>query len=304
MSNSYHRHNLFDMENEGYTAMLEDKVIINDNIHRAIDLNSEKSRRTLGILNKVEDFNVFQFYLDGTVNFMSNFQDFTLAKNDIFITRSGDVGSFEGMSPDVKFILLFIHQDFFNPMKSINNSTTLQDLLFRAPLHHCSDVEMQNFVSIIDLIRYEINSHNLYRENTIKSLLNALLFSIYSLSVVEQTQKETSEGQKHTVRQSDLFDGFMKLLKENFAHQHKTGFYADKLCVTPKYLSQIIYKVSGKFIKDYIHEALIMEAKMQLDHGHTIQEVADSLGFNSTSFFGRFFKEATGMTPKDYQNRD
>lgn len=303
MSNSYHRHNLFDMENEGYTAMLEDKVIINDNIHRAIDLNSEKSRRTLGILNKVEDFNVFQFYLDGTVNFMSNFQDFTLAKNDIFITRSGDVGSFEGMSPDVKFILLFIHQDFFNPMKSINNSHTLRDLLFRSPLHHCSDVEMQNFVSIIELIRYEINHHNQYRENMIKSLLSALLFGIYSLSAVEKAQSEANKDQKHTFRQMELFEGFIKLLKENFAHQHKAGFYADKLCVTPKYLSQVVYNVSGKFIKDYIHEALIAESKMQLDHGHTPQEISDSLGFNSISFFGRFFKEATGMTPKVYQNR-
>ena len=302
MSTSYQRHSLFDMGNQTYTAMLEDKVIINDNIYQTIDFESEESKRLLGVPSRVEDFTVFEFYLEGAGNITSNFQEYTLRKNDIFIARSGDVGSFEGMSKDVKFILVFVSQKFFSPMRSIDNSKTLQDLMFRGPLHHCSDEQMNDFVSIIELIRHQINSSNLYREHTIKDLLNALLFSIYSLSATEAAQ-ETDADQKNSARQKELFMGFMKLLKENFAKQHKAAFYADKLCVTPKYLSQIVYKVSGKFIKEYIHEALITEAMMLLNHGHTIQEICDRLEFTSPSFFGRYFKEATGMTPMEYQNR-
>ena len=302
MGTSYQRHSLFDMGNQTYTAMLEDKVIINDNIYQVIDFESEESKRLLGVPGRVEDFTVFQFYLGGTVNFTSNFQDYTLRKNDIFFTRSGDVGSFEGMSKDVKFILVFVSQKFFDPLKSINNSKTLQDLLFRGPLHHCSDEQMRDFVSITELIRHQINSSNMYREHSIKNLLNALLFNIYSLTDTEIAEEESSD-QRNSARQKELFDGFMKLLKDNFAKQHKAAFYADKLCVTPKYLSQIVYKVSGKFIKEYIHEALITEAMMLLNHGHTIQEICDRLEFTSPSFFGRYFKEATGMTPMAYQNR-
>ena len=302
MGTSYQRHSLFDMGNEGYTAMLEDKVIINDNIYQTIDFESEQSRKLLGVPTRVEDFTVFQLYLGGEADITSNFMKYTLRKNDIFIARSGDVGSFEGMSPDVKFILIFVSQDFFNPMKSIDSSQTLQDLLFRGPLHHCTDEQMQDFVNISELIRHQINSSNLYRINTIKNLLTALLFSIYSLTATE-IAREVSIDQKNSTRQKDLFEGFMKLLKDNFAKQHKAAFYADKLCVTPKYLSQVVYKVSGKFIKDYIHEALITESMMLLNHGHTIQEICDRLEFASPSFFGRYFKEATGMTPMAYQNQ-
>lgn len=304
MKTSYHRHSLFDMGNMLFTAKLEDKVVINDNIHQVIDWDGEMAQKFIGVPTRIEDFTVFELYLEGTINISSNFRDYTLKKNDIFISRVGDIGRFYGMSRDAKFILIFVANSFFNPLSSIKSSKTLQNLLFRGPLHHCTDEQMQDLVNISELIRNQINSDGAYRETVIQSLLNAMLFNIYSLSYAEEEaeKKEAEENaKKNNTRQMEIFNRFIKLIKENYAHHHKAAFYADKLCITPKYMSQIIYKVSGKYFKDYIHEALTTEAMMLLNHGHTIQEICDLLEFTSPSSFGRFFKEATGKTPLEYQ---
>ncbi|MCC8118758.1 MAG: helix-turn-helix domain-containing protein [Bacteroidales bacterium] len=127
-----------------------------------------------------------------------------------------------------------------------------------------------------------------------------------SLSYREEQEEKTKENENvhdgSTNRHLDIYNRFIELVQKHFAQEHKIGFYADKLCITPKYMSQIIYKTSGRFAKDYIKDCLVIEAKVLLKSGMPIQDVAYELNFNSPTFFSRFFKEATGSTPFDYQN--
>ena len=78
-------------------------------------------------------------------------------------------------------------------------------------------------------------------------------------------------------------------------------YYADVMCVTPKYLSQIVHKASGRFAGDWIADFVILEAKALLkSHKYTIQQVADMLNFANQSFFGRYFKKKVGCSPSVY----
>lgn len=84
--------------------------------------------------------------------------------------------------------------------------------------------------------------------------------------------------------------------------ERSIAFYADMLCLTPKYLSQVIYKCSGSFASEWIRKMVILEAKSLLDNKNfSVQQISDMMNFPNPSFFGKYFKAATGMTPRKYR---
>lgn len=303
----YIKNNLSILSDEGYSAKLAGKLIINDNINRNIDVGSAASQRFKGFPCKMEGVTVILFCLGGTIKVQLEFKSYIMHRGDIFMVRSGQVGEYNDMSSDVRFMLLVIENNFCDPLTNINNSERLLSLLFRGPYIHCSDEEMADFVAIIDYMRRQINNDYLYKEETARGCLSTILFNIYSISYQQSTAADNAEAtadeEKGNPRHMEVYRNFMELLHKNFAREHKLQFYADSLCITPKYLSQIIYKVSGHFAKDFINDSLVMESKAMLKSGLSIKQICDQLNFNSTSFFGRFFKNATGCTPFEYQQR-
>ena len=82
------------------------------------------------------------------------------------------------------------------------------------------------------------------------------------------------------------------------------GFYADKLCISSKYLSQIIKNVSGFSAPDIIDKYVILEAQHLLRHTDlSVKEIADQLNFPNQSFFYKYFKSHTGCTPNSYRQK-
>ena len=287
---------------QGFSANLEDKITLYDNFSRFVDINNEVSQRYKNLPIKICGVTIFLFCLEGIIDIKLSFKDYHLKKNDIFIVQSGQLGEFNGMSNDVKFCLIFVHNNFCNPLTQINSSTKLQDLLFRGPYHHCADKEMQELRQLYQFIYDKINSNYIYKEDVIKGYVYALLYNIYSLSYIDsQMEVESTEDKLGTSRQMEIYNRFIEEVQNHYVDEHKIGFYADKLCITPKYLSQVVYKASGRFAKDYIKDCLLMEAKALLISGCTIQNICYQLNFNSPTFFSRFFKENTGYTPFEYQ---
>jgi AraC-like DNA-binding protein len=102
--------------------------------------------------------------------------------------------------------------------------------------------------------------------------------------------------------QQILANRFMELVKENFKHERQMSFYAEKFCLTPKYLSLKIRDITGKSAADWIDEYVMFEAKALLKSTDmTVLQISDELNFTSQSFFGKYFKRCTGMSPKEYR---
>jgi len=119
--------------------------------------------------------------------------------------------------------------------------------------------------------------------------------------------KETSlwggmEGAGH--RSIDLYNLFVSLVAEHYRNAHDVSFYADKLFITTRYLSQITDNVVGKSPKQIIADYLMSEAKSYLDTTRlTVQQIADKLGFSSQALFCKFFKAQEKTSPSEYRNR-
>lgn len=105
-------------------------------------------------------------------------------------------------------------------------------------------------------------------------------------------------------RNDMLFQNFIILLYHNYLEHREVNFYADKLCMTPNYLSSVIKSKSGKSALQWIVEIVITDAKQKLRYSKSsIKEIAAYFNFPTQSFFGKYFKQYVGTSPKDYRKQ-
>jgi len=108
---------------------------------------------------------------------------------------------------------------------------------------------------------------------------------------------------KKMTHHETLFEKFLHLVETHYKQQRGLDFYAGKLCVTSKHLSKVIKTTSGKSANDWIDEHVALEAKALLKSTNkTVEQISEELNFPSQSFFGKYFKRVTGLSPREYKN--
>lgn len=137
------------------------------------------------------------------------------------------------------------------------------------------------------------------REKIISSLFAAMFHYVMGI-----LQKHSLPAGNESVsnRTDELFNKFLDLLREYCSTERSVEFYASKMGITPKYLSLILKKKSGRNASKLIDEAVVYEAKRLLKYsGLSINEIALKLNFASQSFFGKYFKQRVGVSPSRYK---
>lgn len=105
-------------------------------------------------------------------------------------------------------------------------------------------------------------------------------------------------------RAEAYFQQFIQLLGKHYKSERSVGFYARQMCITPKYLTTLIKRISNRSVSEWIDDYVIMEAKTLLRYSSmSVQEVAYQLNFPNQSFFGSYFKRLTGMSPSQYKQQ-
>lgn len=138
-----------------------------------------------------------------------------------------------------------------------------------------------------------------FRREVVQHLLTALLYNIRYIQ--KKNQSDVMPALSH---QEELFRRFISLVNEYSMSERNVGFYADKLCLTPRYLNTVIRQVSCRTVMEWINQAVILEAQVLLKHSDLlVYQIADKLHFPNPSFFCKFFKKKTGITPQEYQKR-
>lgn len=98
---------------------------------------------------------------------------------------------------------------------------------------------------------------------------------------------------------------FILAVSENFRENRQVNYYADRLCITSKHLSSVVKEISGSTAGEWIENYVTMEAKVLLRTTDlTIQQIATKLNFNNQSFFGKYFRHITGMSPTAYRKQN
>lgn len=163
-----------------------------------------------------------------------------------------------------------------------------------------TESEIQLIRRYFDLIHFNTienpNSH--YVRSISRSLIAAMIYQM--MQFMDSRAKDVTDG---TIsRRANYVREFMHLVHQNFRSQRGVSFYASKLFISPKYLSQIIKESTGRSAAEWIDEYVILEAKNLLRFsGKNIQQVAYELNFPNQSSFGKYFKNLTGMSPTSFQ---
>ncbi len=136
-------------------------------------------------------------------------------------------------------------------------------------------------------------------DDTLDSLIRTLTL-LYLSSQPPVGNEDSPAAPVHGRRQ--MLDQFMRLVSSHCLEQHGLSFYADKMCITPRYLGTVVKQASGIGAKEWLDRALCTRAKVMLRHGgKPVAEIAYDLNFANESFFCKFFKRLTGLTPTEYR---
>ena len=161
------------------------------------------------------------------------------------------------------------------------------------PLTTTEQVQIENFITVM----WDVLQEPVFRKEVIQHLLAGLLYNIEYIA----KNKGQSESSPLT-HQNDIFQRFISLVNTYSKTERNVSFYADKLCLTPRYLNTVIRQASQQTVMDWINQSIILEAKVLLKHSNRlVYQISDELNFPNPSFFSKFFKRMTGMTPQVYQ---
>ncbi|MGN0233909.1 MAG: helix-turn-helix domain-containing protein [Bacteroidaceae bacterium] len=160
--------------------------------------------------------------------------------------------------------------------------------------------EEMDFIDNLHLILYEALKQEMSSTAVVVQLVGALMMHVSYL-----WEKSDSSQSGARSREQQLFSEFIQLVNLHAASQHSLDFYASRLCVTPRYMSTVVRNVSGKSAKYFVDEAITNAIKVQLRYtDKQIAEIANDMCFPNASFFGKFFRRMTSMTPKEYRDRE
>lgn len=151
--------------------------------------------------------------------------------------------------------------------------------------------------SILDTLWHMVHQEN-YDLQTVSCLILA------QMSHYDTIYRRYTSQQQHTLsREQTTFDRFIQLVNQYAVKEHQIAFYAERMCLTERYLGTVIRQASGVTAKEWIDRAIVSRIKVELRHTEkTIAQISDDMNFPNPSFFNKYFKRLTQMTPAEFRN--
>ena len=214
----------------------------------------------------------------------------------IGINTPGQLLEHYSISKDFQGICILMSKDFITNLGLPYNFHTYMSLQ-ENPVLPLKESQFEALMSYCSMVRklFEINHPN--KLDIIKHLTCAFFYGIgYYFHQTAESKSLTNE--------EALMQNFLKEVQLSYKQERKVLYYADRLHLSAGYLSTLIKKFSGKTAAEWIDDYVILEAKALLKSTNmTIQQISDELNFPSQSFFGKYFKRQTGLSPKEYKSK-
>ncbi|MBP5218386.1 MAG: AraC family transcriptional regulator [Bacteroidales bacterium] len=243
-------------------------------------------------------FSCTLFCTGGSAKLRVSKQKFIVRKNDVLLVSGGAMLQNVTIGEGFTAIAVSVTSDSMFASGSHVSTKLLRGYLANPQLlsfeDDIADIILTLLVSIKNII---LTTNNTFKEDAVEGLLLTLGSIITTKLVSDKGDLEEIEARKTNI----LMRKFLNEVSLHFMEERRTSWYADRLCVSPKYFAQVIYKESGKYAKDWIRDYVIREAKKMLKSGnYTVQEVSDALHFANQSFFGNYFRKAVGLSPREF----
>ncbi len=202
-------------------------------------------------------------------------------------------------SPDFECLCIIVSTKFYHGfVQNVKNVSSLLLFSMNNPVVSLTPREIQVYSNYFQTIREKMaDTQHHYRIELVKALLLAMFYDMSNVIWrVEQL------GNKNQTRADIIFAKFVHLLEENFREERRVAWYADQLCITPKYLSEVVKQISKRTTNEWIDNYVILEIRVLLRNStKSIKQICEELHFPNQSFLGKYFKEHIGVSPSEYR---
>ena len=222
---------------------------------------------------------------------------------DVYIYMASTLVHLLHKSEDAEGIMVEV--DFYYILPIVNKVINVESQLFmrKNPCVSLSGEQCAHFEYLLNNLWDRINAEDCQKENVqyqhlIKSMGQTICYEILNMYFTNQPLQPLQQGKKDVV-----FQNFMLSLFRFYRKERDVSFYARMQHITPRYFSAIIKEKTGDSALQWIVRMVITEAKQLLEESDlSIEEIADQLNFPTQSFFGKYFKQYVGVSPKEYRN--
>lgn len=298
-SNDTKQMNFLDLKRFKHTTFWNNIIMLGDNLDDDLPLNK------LSIFNQdiypiKLNFPMYWICIEGYIKVNINLEEYLVEKNEIIFILPNNIGYVEEISQNCKLIMhSFEENQSYTPYSFPQTINNLKNCIKR---NNRKFKLQEDIIEEILFIHKTIKKKILFNnENNISDILQHYILGIIS-SITVAIKDIIEKNNQILSRQEQIFYTFIQKVQENYNKEREVVFYAKELCISPKYLSKIVFESSGKYAKDWIREYVILAAKALLkSNDYTVQQISYMLNFPNNSFFGKYFKSAVGCSPKKYQ---
>ena len=229
-----------------------------------------------------------------------NFEKYSLRKYDLLILSADSFALFSEVSKDFRLVGIRIKKELASEV-AYKLPNWLFAFLWKSPVCRPRKDEYELLQAWLKLTKRILSQDNLYKRPLIINHLQNLF--LYMAGQIESIRVDMSVEHLYS-RREKLCWKFWDLIGKHCNRNRDVAFYAQKLCITPFYLSQITRRFMNDSLKDLIERQVILEIKALLETSDmSVKEIAEKMNFDDASYMCRFFKRHTGVSFTTYRNQ-
>ncbi|EEI89714.1 transcriptional regulator, AraC family [Sphingobacterium spiritivorum ATCC 33300] len=282
-----------------------------DNVYELYNL--DPSKKTEGIIvlsqrndpkkkytahSRLFDGLLLGFMIKGSMKSQIHFLEYEINAGDIAILQPQLMIDTKLLSEDAEIVTIGLSLDFITEFPILrefvmNNQIRWHPIIRLQP----EDIKLQNeLLTLIQNFYHKNPSAN--KSQMLQHLVMVLISMISEVYSNSPKNKSLVKNRTH-----EIIDNFYLLISKHANQQRSVAFYAEKLHLTPQYLSTFLKQKTGKSVLQWIDHITILHAKTLLKSSNlSIKEICNELHFEETSVFSRYFKRIAGVSPKTYRN--
>ncbi|MCD8289221.1 MAG: helix-turn-helix domain-containing protein [Prevotella sp.] len=231
----------------------------------------------------------------GSARVMINMMDLSVGANTFVFIGKGSIVQANDFSPDFEICAMMVSNERFNlaANRSAADYQAGNSSVMTTPVTADEAAVAYRLFGIIwDFI---------HQKEVVEGSVNGLIHALLCYYDWQNKHREPTAGTP-SPHARQMFERFIALVNTHCREHRALGFYADKMCITQRYLGTVVKNESGITAKEWLDRAVATAAKVLLRHtDRQITEIADTLRFSNTAFFCKFFRRMTGQSPQSYR---
>lgn len=269
------------------------------NQHIQVEVDQEGMLAKRFHLRKQIPAYLFILCTQGECEITTHLSSYTLKKNELITILPNSFMQVLHQSANCKLYITAFHKDLLANTASFTTLMDCVECILQSPvlpLQPPITALLQDYMLLL-----QRTTHTTGFKLSSELASTQLLSFFHAVSNCYQTNAPQEQSMK---RGEEIVKELTRHIIKHYRQERNVSFYANLLHISPQHLSSTVNKVTGKTATDIIAQLVITDASSKLKSSDmTIQEIAYSLNFSDTSFFGKYFKRYTGLSPRQYRHR-